>query len=257
MHRLFVERPLRVGESLQLPEEAFRHASVLRLRVGETLRLFNGQGGEYTAEITQFDRKNGTARIDAFLPREAELPYTITLAQGIAGGEKMDWLVEKAVESGVSKIVPLSTARSVVRLDPVRAERRRLHWQALVQAACEQCGRNRLPEIAAVRNFGAWLEEMTGASGVQGAPGASHSNANELRLTLSPRAQKTINDLPVTAPAGEVIVLIGPEGGLSEDEELLATQYGFTALSVGPRILRTETAGIAILSVLAARWGGW
>jgi 16S rRNA (uracil1498-N3)-methyltransferase len=157
----------------------------------------------------------------------------------------MDWLIEKAVELGVATVVPLTAERGVVRLSGERALRRQAHWQALVQAACEQCGRNRIPDIAAPRDLGAWLDSLKPAAN------------GELRLLLSPRAELSFASLPDSVPAAPLTVLIGPEAGFSPMEETSVVDAGFTTLGLGPRILRTETAGIAILAALAARWGGW
>jgi 16S rRNA (uracil1498-N3)-methyltransferase len=164
--------------------------------------------------------------------------------QGIAGGDKMDWLIEKAIELGVRRVVPLVTVRSVVRLSGERAQRRAEHWRALASAACEQCGRNRVPHIDTPAPFDRWLDG-------NGIPGG------HLRLMLSPRAQGGLELLPEAAPAGPVELLIGPEGGLSADEETAALAAGYLPISLGSRILRTETAGLAMLAALATRWGGW
>ncbi|TDV36990.1 16S rRNA (uracil1498-N3)-methyltransferase [Paraburkholderia caballeronis] len=244
--RFFVGVPLQSDDVITLPDEVTRHVQVLRLQAGDAIALFNGDGGEYRAEIVGVERRAATVRIGAFRDVEAEPPYRLTLAQGIAGSDKMDWLIEKAVELGASGFAPLTTARGVVRLSGERAQKRHAHWQRIVQAACEQCGRNRLPDIAPSREIGAWLDALpaTPADG-------------ELRLLLSPRASIAFAALPHTPPAGEVILLIGPEGGLSPNEEDAAVARGFTSIGLGPRVLRTETAGIAVLAALAGRWGGW
>lgn len=246
MPRFFVDQSLRSGDVLPLPDDVMRHVQVLRLQTGDALVLFNGAGGEYSAELVEVERRSASVRIGEFSAAEAEPPYRLTLAQGVAGGDKMDWLIEKAVELGASSVVPLMTARSVVRLAGERAQRRQAHWQGIVRASCEQCGRNRVPEVAAVRDFTTWLDAL--------APAPS---ANELRLLLSPRAALDFAALPAEPPRDGITLLIGPEGGLSLDEEAAAVAQGFTAVALGPRVLRTETAGIAVLAALAARWGGW
>jgi 16S rRNA (uracil1498-N3)-methyltransferase len=218
---------------------------VLRLKAGDPIVLFNGRGGQYIARLAEVGRRNALAEIGEFSPIDLEPPYRITLAQGVAGGDKMDWLIEKAVELGAMRFVPLVTVRSVVRLTGERAARRQTHWQALVAAACEQCGRNRVPEVDAPGELAQWLDGLPPA-----APG-------ELRLVLSPRACRSFDTLPSTAPNGGTTLLIGPEGGLSPEEEEAAIGHGFEALALGPRVLRTETAGIAVLAALASRWGGW
>ena len=244
--RFFVGVPLVADDVLTLPDEVTRHVQVLRLAPGDPVALFNGAGGEYAAEIASVEKRAATVRIGARRELEAEPPYRLTLAQGVAGSDKMDWLIEKAVELGATGFVPLQTARGVVRLSGERAARRHAHWQRIVQAACEQCGRNRLPDVAPAREFGAWLDELPPVSA-----------EGELRVLLSPRASVPFAALPDAAPKGEVTLLIGPEGGLSPQEEDAARARGFSAVGLGPRVLRTETAGIAVLAALAARWGGW
>jgi len=246
MPRFFVGNPLQSGDVVTLPDEVTRHVQVLRLQPGDAIVLFNGTGGEYSAEIVEMERRDTKVRIDAQRLVEAEPPYRLTLAQGIAGSDKMDWLIEKAVELGATSFVPLTASRSVVRLSGERAQRRQAHWQRIVQSACEQCGRNRLPEVAPSREIGAWLDALPKTPA-----------AGELRVVLSPRANASFATLPHDAPEGEVTVLVGPEGGFSSAEEAATENRGFLPVGLGPRILRTETAGIAVLAALAARWGGW
>ena len=246
MPRFFVDSTLAPGLVVALPDEVARHVQVLRLQAEDALTLFNGQGGQYAARLVELGRRNALVEIGAFDAVEAEPPYRITLAQGIAGGDKMDWLVEKAVELGVARIAPLVAARGVVRPSADRASRRHAHWQGVVRAACEQCGRNRVPQIEPACDLSKWLDALPVAM----EPGA-------VRLMLSPRASVPFDTLPSTAPNGDVTLLIGPEGGLSPEEEEAAVARGFSALSLGPRVLRTETAGMAVLAALAARWGGW
>ncbi|MGN6316833.1 16S rRNA (uracil(1498)-N(3))-methyltransferase [Trinickia sp.] len=246
MPRFFVDSPFATGDVLALPDEVARHVQVLRLQTGDALTLFNGRGGQYEARLVEVGRRNALVEVGAFEAIEAEPPYRITLAQGVAGGDKMDWLVEKAIELGVARIVPLVTARGVVRLSGERAARRHAHWQGIARAACEQCGRNRLPAIDPASDLTKWMEGLPS----RGGPGA-------MRYMLSPRGAQPFDSLPDTAPDAEVILLIGPEGGLAPHEEEAAIAHGFAPLSLGPRILRTETAGMAVLAALAARWGGW
>lgn len=245
MPRFFIDTPLHAGALLELPEGVVRHVQVLRLTVGDTLTLFNGTGGEFPAVLTTLEKRHATAQLGEFDSRDAETPYRVTLAQGIAGGDKMDWLIEKAIELGVSEIQPLSTERSVIRLDAERAAKRVAHWQALVQAACEQCGRNRVPRVLPIRPIAAWLQDRDTVT------------SYEWRVLLSPRADGGLDSLPPDTPTQPGVLLFGPEGGLAPQEESLARAAGFTAIRLGERILRTETAGIAVLAALAARWGGW
>jgi 16S rRNA (uracil1498-N3)-methyltransferase len=246
MPRFFVDNPLLSGDVITLPDDVTRHVQVLRLQPGDIIVLFNGTGGEYSAEIVDMERRDTKVRVGTFSDIETEPPYQLTLAQGIAGSDKMDWLIEKAVELGATNFVPLTTSRSVVRLSGERALRRQAHWQRIVQASCEQCGRNRMPEVAATREIGTWLGLMPKVPA-----------EGELRVLLSPRANVSFSSLPDHPPTGEITVLVGPEGGFSSPEEAAALDHGFIAVGLGPRVLRTETAGIAVLSALAARWGGW
>lgn len=247
MPRFFMDTPLHSGDTVTLPAEVAQHARVLRLQPGDTITLFNGTGGgAWQADIVAMEKREIRVQVGAFLHAEAEPPYRLTLAQGIAGNNRMDWLIEKAVELGASRIAPLTTTRSVVQLASERAAKRQMHWQRIVQAACEQCGRNRLPEIAPVQDFRAWLDAMPEAPA-----------GDDLWILLSPCAGTAFDTLPHTPPKGEIIVLIGPEGGLVDEEIVSACDRGFIAIGLGPRVLRTETAGIAMLAALAARWGGW
>ncbi|CAH2805920.1 MAG: 16S rRNA (uracil(1498)-N(3))-methyltransferase (EC [uncultured Paraburkholderia sp.] len=227
---------------MSLPDDVVRHILVLRLQPGDSIVLFNGEGGEYSAELVEVERRSAKVVIREFRNIEVETPYHLTLAQGIAGGDKMDWLLEKAVELGASCFVPLTTTRSVVRLSPERTQRRNAHWQGIVRASCEQCGRNRAPEVIPVREIATWLGQMP-----------REPEEGELRILLSSRASINFSALPETPPTGSVIVLIGPEGGLFSGGKAAATSHGFTAVGLGPHVLHTETAGIAVLSALAAR----
>ncbi|MFJ5380271.1 16S rRNA (uracil(1498)-N(3))-methyltransferase [Cupriavidus sp. CER94] len=244
--RFFVDAALAADAVLDLPDAVVRHVQVLRLAPGDAVTLFNGQGGSHAATLAEIGKRHATAQIGAHDAADAEAPFAVTLAQGLAGGDKMDWLIEKAVELGVAAIQPLQAARSVVRLSGDRALKRQAHWQALVQAACEQCGRNRLPHLAPVTTFEAWL---------------AAAPATGARLLLSPRATGSLPELAQAHRdawrAEGVTLLIGPEGGLSPDEEDAARRAGFIGVSLGPRILRTETAGLACLATLNAILGGF
>ncbi|CAG9178653.1 16S rRNA (uracil(1498)-N(3))-methyltransferase [Cupriavidus pampae] len=244
--RFYVDAALAADATLELPDAVVRHVQVLRLEHGDALTLFDGRGGSHAATLVDLGKRRAVVQIGAHDAAEAELPFRVTLAQGLAGGDKMDWLIEKAVELGVSAIQPLQAQRSVVRLQGERAVKREAHWQALTAAACEQCGRNRLPTLAPVATVEAWLA-ATPASGA--------------RLLMSPRATASLPALAAAERdawlAGGVTLLIGPEGGLSPEEEDMALRAGFTAVSLGPRILRTETAGLACLATLNAVLGGF
>ncbi|MBR7983966.1 16S rRNA (uracil(1498)-N(3))-methyltransferase, partial [Burkholderia cenocepacia] len=173
--RFFVDAALRADATLALPADVARHVQVLRLQPGDVLALFDGTGGQYRARLVEVDKRSALVQVDTFEPAEAEPPYRVTLAQGIAGGDKMDWVIEKAVELGVAAVVPLSTARGVVKLSGERADKRVAHWRGVVRASCEQCGRNRVPDVAPVAGFNAWLDALPAAPA-----------DGELRLLLSP-----------------------------------------------------------------------
>lgn len=239
MPRFYCSQQLAVGAAIALPEEVAHHAQVLRLAPGDPITLFNGEGGEYGATLTAVDRKRATAQIDAFSPREAELSYAVTLAQALPEASKMDWIIEKAVELGVTAIQPLASQRCVVRLSAERAAKKLAHWQGIIIAAAEQSGRNRLPRLAEPIDFHAWI----GQRDVQ-------------PILLTPRAGQSLTDWARRQPPQPVALLIGPEGGFTEQEESAAQAAGALMLSMGPRILRTETAGLAALAALNAAWGG-
>lgn len=266
--RFFVDMPLAAGTTLSLPAETVRHLHVLRLREGDTLTLFNGDGQAYDARLDLLEKRAAQVGLLArqATADSAEPPYRIELVQGLASNEKMDWLIEKAVELGVDTITPVLAQRSVVKLQGERLERRHAHWEALVRAACEQCGRNVIPRVRVPQSFERTLAESGGATTariVEGeirhrpAPPQPESAATPLRWLLSPRAAMPFSALPVTPPSATVQLWIGPEGGWSDLEEAAAREAGIAALSLGSRVLRTETAGIAVLAALAARWGGW
>ena len=236
--RLYCDLPLSPGAEIVLPETAARHAvTVLRLQVGEMLSLFNGGGGEYRARIVAVSKRETRVRLTEFHAVERESPLEITLALGIAAGERMDHSLQKATELGVSAIQPLATERSVVKLAGERADKRLLHWQHVVIAACEQCGRNRVPAVAPVQKFFAYL---------------AAADRGKRLLMLSPDAQTPLKQVP---RAASVVLLIGAEGGLAPSEYRAAETSGFQPVSLGPRILRTETAPVAALAVLQALWG--
>lgn len=230
--RLYVPQELIAGSELELPAEASNHLRVLRLAVGNPLTLFNGRGGEYPAELIALDKRQARVRLGEFLDREAESPLRLTLIQGVSKGDRMDYTFQKAVELGVQRIVPVFTERSVVQLDGERLAKREEHWRGVMASACEQCGRNRLPELLpALPLARAWDRLGEG-----------------LKLVLDPGAERGLRALQ---PAGsDVALLVGPEGGLTDAEVATALHHGFTGVRLGPRILRTETAGVAALAAL-------
>lgn len=237
--RLFCTGPLAAGDYL-LPDAAAHHAArVLRLSAGDPLVLFDGAGGEWPARIVSIARDAVRVNVEAHASVERESPLAVTLVQALQAADKMDYTVQKAVELGVSRIVPVEARRSVVRLDGARADKRVQHWRQVAVAACEQCGRNRVPEIASI------LPLERALSGLPAADGA-------LRLTLDPRAGRALAAMPRPAAA---TLLIGPEGGFDERELMLADAHAFAGVRLGPRVLRTETAGLAAMAAMQALWG--
>lgn len=235
MPRLFCDEPLASGAVLALPPGAARHVQVLRLQPGDALTLFDGRGGEYEAAIDHMGRSDVRVRVGAHRPVECEAPAAVHLAVGMPANERMDWLVEKATELGAASIQPLLAERSVLRLAGERAQKKQAHWQGVAIAACEQCGRNRVPAVHAVQPLREWLR---GA-----APGLVLSLAAGAQA-LRPRAQ----DAPIT-------LLSGPEGGLSPAEEEAALAAGWQPVTLGPRVLRAETAPLAALALLTLAGG--
>lgn len=237
--RVYVDAPLAAGTQVTLLGNAASHVTrVLRLRVGQELTLFNGLGGEHLARIDEAHGGEVTVSVGEHAAIERESPFPLTLAQGISRGERMDLVVQKTTELGVSRLIPLLTERTVVRLDAQQADRKFNHWRAVAIAACEQCGRNRLPEVALPTHLRDFLRQPPSGS---------------TRLLLSPEAPQRIEDVP--RPERGATVLIGPEGGLSDEEQQDALAAGFTAVRLGPRILRTETAAIAALTLLQREFG--
>ena len=238
--RIHVDQPLAVSGELNLPVQAAEHVSrVLRMNPGDPLAVFNGDGHDYAAVILAVGKREVTIKIASKQALQNESPLPLTLAQGVARGEKMDLIVQKATELGVARIVPLLTERSEVKLDAVRAEKRLAHWRAVVASACEQSGRARLPEIVPTLPLATWLDGL--------------ANDGALRLALLPEAGRSSRELRFTAAGG--LLVVGPEGGLGERDIGALTAAGFDGLRLGPRILRTETAGLAALAALQALHG--
>ena len=236
--RVYVEEPLAAGKSCALEGSAANHIMrVLRLRDGDALTLFDGRGGEYGARIAGFRKDSVQVEVQEHRDVERESALDLTLAQGISRGERMDWVMQKATELGVRRIVPVITERTVVKLDERQSERKVEHWRAIVIAACEQSGRNRVPEVAAPCAFHEVLRE---------------GDAAGKKLLLSPVGSRNAREL---ALSGRATLLVGPEGGLSPDEQELAISAGFEQVRMGPRVLRTETAAIAALTILQHDYG--
>lgn len=224
-----------------LPGGAAHHAArVLRLAAGAAVTLFDGEGGECDARLIRVDGRGVVARVNVHRAVERESPLAITLVQGLATADRMDYAIRKAVELGVAAIVPVTTARSVSRLDRERALRRVEHWREIIVGACEQCGRNRLPAIGTPCDLLEWLRAPSNASS---------------RLLPAPDAIQGLAQL--ARPEGTIEILVGPEGGLAPEESAAALGAGFRAVRLGPRILRTETVAPAALAAMNALWGDW
>lgn len=207
---------------------------------GDAVILFDGCGGEWTGHLKRAGKAMAVV-LEAFDAIDREPPLAVTLVQGLPAADKMDWIVQKGVELGVASILPVVARRSVVRLSGERMERRIAHWQAVAIAACEQCRRNRVPGVPPLVDLTQFLAEA--------------SAQNELRLMLAPGAERRLTELD--RPAGPVTLLVGPEGGFEDGELAAAKLVGFQAVSLGPRVLRTETAGIAALAAMMALWGDY
>jgi 16S rRNA (uracil1498-N3)-methyltransferase len=240
--RFHFEGRLGNGSEVRLQRDAAHHAvRVLRLAVGEPVVLFDGRGGEFEARITRIDKGEVAVKTGAHRAIERESRLHIVLAQGLSSGDRMDITLQKAVELGVAAIQPVAAERSVVKLRDERVQRRMEHWQNLVISACEQCGRNRVPEVQPLLGLPDWLAQLE-----MPAPD------DEARVLLSPAATVQLKEL---APPARMMLLVGPEGGLSAVETQLAQSRGFRGVRLGPRILRTETAALATLSAIQALWG--
>jgi 16S rRNA (uracil1498-N3)-methyltransferase len=220
-----------------------QHIRVLRLGAGEVVHLFDGREpeGEWHATLQHVDKREVTLRLDAWHARSAESLLNVSLFQALAVGDKMDWVIQKAVELGAHEIVPMRTARATLKLDAERAEKRVAHWQAVAIAACEQCGRNRVPQVQPILSF-------------EAAMAMPHTKA-----MLSPSADVGLATWLRSAHQDHAVarlaILVGPEGGFTTDELALAARHGATPVSIGPRVLRTETAGIAALALMQATAG--
>lgn len=238
--RVFTDQPLLAGREVLLPEQAGEHVvRVLRLERGHPLILFNGDGRECDARLATLAKRAVSAEIVGVREVDREAPLRLTLAQGIARGEKMDWILQKATELGVFRIVPLVTERTEVKLDEDRAERRLAHWASVIAGACEQCGRNRLPLLEPPQRLDRWLGTL--------------GNDAAIRLALLPEGETSVRQLPQMDNGA--LLVVGPEGGFSQHDTTLLAQGRFLGLRLGPRILRTETAGIAALAALQAVHG--
>ena len=239
--RLHVDGPLAIGERIALPETAAGHlVRVLRADIGDACVLFNGDGHDYDARITAIGKRSGEVEILAARTLDNESPLRITLLQALARGEKMDWILQKATELGVAAVIPVESERSEVKLDGERVGKRVAHWQSVIVAACEQSGRAVVPAIAPPQPLANALRALPSSSA--------------LRLLLDPKAGQAL-DVIDEHPGRELVLAIGPEGGWSPRDRELLRAAGFEGMRLGPRVLRTETAGIAAIAVLQSRLG--
>ncbi|MDP2227028.1 MAG: 16S rRNA (uracil(1498)-N(3))-methyltransferase [Moraxellaceae bacterium] len=236
--RFYIPLPLSAGTDISLPDEASHHLlRVLRAQVGDSFVLFNGDGGEFDATLTEAGKKSARVHIGTFRPDDRESPLHTHLGQVMSRGERMDYAIQKATELGVSVITPLTSERCELKLrGEERADKKLEHWRRIAIAACEQCGRNRLPVIHAPQSLAEWLA----------------SSSASLRLVLAPTAGDA---LPASRDTTSAALLIGPEGGLSAAEIAGAQAAGFLCWQIGPRVFRTETAPVAALALLQARFG--
>ncbi|RLA13492.1 MAG: 16S rRNA (uracil(1498)-N(3))-methyltransferase [Gammaproteobacteria bacterium] len=237
--RLYVDLPLASGELIELPEQTARHAvTVLRLKTGDLVTLFNGEGGEYSASIHALQRRQVQLLIGEHLPVNRESALHTRLVQALGKGERTEWAIRKAVELGVTEIVPLATERTQVKTSSQKSDQRERRWHGLIVAACEQSGRTRLPLIRPIASFENWVS----------------AERDGERIILDPRAGQ---GLSVNRKVTEVELLVGPEGGFSDQEYEFACQNNYQPASLGPRILRTETAPVAALAILQVQAGDW
>lgn len=235
--RIYAQQALNTGAVIELDENASRHvAKVLRMQLGRELIVFNGEGGEYTAVINDIGKKRVTIELNAFIDADRQSPLEIHLGIGVSRGERMEWVLQKATELGVTKITPLFSERTEVKLTGPRLDKKQQQWQHIIVSACEQCQRNRLPELQAARRLDDWINEADETA----------------RFVLHHRTPVTLAD---TLKPDSIALLIGPEGGLSADEIKRTAQRDFQPLALGPRVLRTETAPLAAISVMQYLWG--
>lgn len=238
LRRFYLDHPFSAGLEVPLGAEALQHLGrVLRARVGDEIIVFNGRGGEWRARVTALDRQAGKVELIEFVDISRAPRLHWQLAQGISRGERMDYTLQKAVELGVAEVHPLITARSVVRLDESRAGKRATHWQGVLTSACEQSGLNRLPLLHAARPIDTFFS----------------GEKDGLKLTLDPTASLSVDDLDLLD--GKVTLLVGPEGGLDDQELAEAQKAGFTGIRLGPRVLRTETAALVAAALLLGKSG--
>ena len=244
MPQFYLPGPWEIQKPTTLTPEVAHHLRVRRVQVGESFPVFDGKGQVAQAELLSLTAKSGEALLtQARLDTHRETPYAITLAQGLAGGDKMDWIVEKAIETGAQNIAPLQCERSVIKLtgpnNAERAQKRLLHWKGIIQAACEQCDRTVLANLEPIQSFESYLKA---------------SQKPTLKLLLSPDATKSMHSVLMETVPQDIVLMIGPEGGHSPEEEALAQAAGYQLVSLGERVLRTETAGVVAITAVHTIW---
>ena len=244
MPQFYLPGPWEIQKPTTLTPEVAHHLRVRRIQVGESFPVFDGKGQIAQAKLLCLTAKSGEALLTQARPdTHRETSYAITLAQGLAGGDKMDWIVEKAIETGAQNIAPLQCERSVIKLtgsnNAERAQKRLLHWKGIIQAACEQCDRTVLANLEPIQTFESYLK----------AP-----QKPRLKLLLSPDAAKSMNSVLMEAVPQDIVLMIGPEGGHSPEEEALAQAAGYQLVSLGERVLRTETAGVVAITAVHTIW---
>ena len=251
--RFYYPDQINVGQSIELPDGAMHHAvNVLRLEKGDKVTLFNGRGGEFLAFVKCISKAAISVLIEKFIIVERESPLQITLAQSICINIKMDLIVRKAVELGVNNIQPVVTKRCLVKLSDKRELKRLLHWQQIVISACEQCGRNRVPQVLSPVTLPDWLGMQRGMQ-----KELSDETTEKLFFILSPTAKMGLNEFSKYLSVTELILLVGPEGGFTSDEDAAALTAGFSSLRLGSRTLRTESAAFAAIAALQTVWGDY
>lgn len=246
MHaRFYHPAEIAIGQLIELSVENKHHAArVLRLKKGDAITLFSGHGGEYSAHIENVNKSNTTVLIHAYHDTDCESPLNITLAQAICVNEKMDWIIQKAVELGVTCIQPITTTRSIVHLSDERSSKRLQHWQKIIISACEQCGRNHLPQILPLITLPEWLSQKKNTQ-----------SSHDLSFMLSTTAAESLRNIPQPPVSAHLALVIGPEGGFTQEEEVAILHTGFIPVRLGRRILRTESAALAAISALQTLWG--
>ena len=250
MPRFYCAQALHAGASIALPATAARHVQVLRMQPGQTITLFNGAGGEFDAVIAHMGRQDVQVVIGAHQTIEREARHQVHLAVVVPANDRMDWLVEKATELGVHRITPLMSQHSVLRLQGERADRKIAHWQAVAISACEQCGRNTLPHIEPLQNLHTWLQSDWVANQLSALD--SHNTTQAAVLSLHPSTQSLV-EWSTNQQCNYWLLLNGPEGGLTDEEDALARDKGFAAVNLGARVLRAETAALAALAYFNVR----